>query len=198
MIHLLIKMIDIDNIKKKLTPDLKHTETRIYFGKIISSFIFNGQLSQSDFETIETKLKKSCKLKDIPYALFNEYCYDKYTYYSNSKMDRLISYDIVDTNHSTTDNMDCKINHIKLRDHNTMLFDGKRYYDHVQPFLEATLKLSNHLYIKLRKNIYTYDTNGPASSYQVYIVLKNNFETVKQKNDSINLGSKIIYDMLIL
>ena len=40
MIHLLIKMIDIDNIKKKLTPDLKHTETRIYFGKIISSFIF--------------------------------------------------------------------------------------------------------------------------------------------------------------
>lgn len=191
-------MIDINDIKKKITSDLKHNETRIYFGKIMSSFIFNGQLSQSDFETIETKLKKSCKLKDIPYGLFNEYCYDKYTYYSNSKMDRLISYDIVNINHLSTDNLDCKINHIELNDHNTILFDGKRNYDHVQPFLEATLKLNNNLYIKLRKNIYTYDTTCPVSSYQVHVVLKNNFETIKQKNESVNLSSKIIYDMLIL
>lgn len=189
-------MTDINSIKKKLASSSKHTETRIYFGKTISSFIFNGQLNQSDFDTIEAKLKKSCKLKEIPYALFNEYCYDKYTYYSNSKMDRLISYDVIDTCHIATDKLDCKVNHINLKDHNTIFFDNKRNYDHVQPFLEATLKLSNHLYIKLRKNIYTYDTSGPASSYQIYIIVKNNFETDKQKNDSINLASKIISDML--
>lgn len=184
------------DITVKLVSDKNHNQTRIYIGKVISSSIFNGQLSKEQFDTLEAKIKKSCRLKSIPYALFNEYCYDKYTYHTNTKMDKLTSHEVNDSQNVITSNLDCKIDHIKLKEHNTVDFDSKRNYDHVQPFCEGILKLNDYIYIKLRKNLFNYDINGPISSYQIYIVVKNNFNTVRDKNDSLSLAKTIINDLI--
>lgn len=184
------------DIKAKLVSSQNYNETRIYIGSVISSSIFNGQMTKENFEILESKIKKSCRLDSIPYGLYNEYCYDKYTYHTNVKMDKLTSYEVVETQNSVTPNFDCKIDHIKLKEHNTVDFDSKKNYDHVQPFLEGVLKLNNYIYIKLRKNLFTYDINGPVSSYQIYIILKNTFNTVRDKNDSLTLADAIINDLI--
>lgn len=182
--------------KSKLTSTKDYNETRIYLGKCICSSIFNGQLSETNFNLIESKIKKACNLKIIPYSIYNEYCYDNYIYHTNAKIDKLSSSELVDSENITTSFIDCKIDHIKNKEHNTINFNSKRNYDHVQPFSEASLKLNDYIYIKLRKNLYNYDINGPVSSYQIYIILKNNYNTIKDKTDSISLTSNIINDFI--
>lgn len=189
-------MISIEDIKKKLDESINHNETRIYFGKIISSTIFNGQLNSNIFQVLESKIKKSCKLTKIPYLLFNEYCYDEYTYYSNTKTDKLSKYTLINSSFVNDTNINCKINHLNINELSTFEFNSQLNYQHIQPFSEASLKIGKHLFIKLRKNLYSYDITSPISSYQVYIIYKHIDETKTEKEYNLNLLSNIIADLL--
>lgn len=186
--------MELKNIKQKLQSNNNSNETRIYFGKNISSYLFNGQLNSTEFNLIESIFKKSCKLESIPYKLFTEYCYDTYTYHTNTKIDKLFSYQMIQSHYiSNYKSFDCKINHINLQNHNTFAFNSQHQYNHIQPFLEATLKINDNISIKLRKNIYSYDYASPISSYQVFIIYTH---PNTPNNKDINLIAKIILDVL--
>lgn len=190
-------MISLEQIQNKL--EYKSHQIRIYFGRIISSSIFNGQLSPKHFSKIETTLKKSCKLKDIPYGLYNEYCYNNYTYHTNTKNDKLFTQNIILSDYISNDNdcLETKINHINLIDHSTFDFNVNKKFDHIQPFMESSLKIDNDIFIKLRKNLYEYTVDSPISSYQAYIIFNNNEDNKDNKNNkNIKLVSKIIQDIL--
>ena len=180
-----------EHIKSKLIHDKNSNQIIIYFGKPISSTIFNGQLTQTQFNDIESKLKQSCKLTEVPYGLYNEYCYDNYTYHTNTKSDRLYSQQINNIYHVMGQNqqINVKINHVKLIEEPTFNFNVQQTFNHIQPFMEGSLKIGNQIFIKLRKNLYTYDITSPISSYQVYIIYKGE----KNKND---LLTKIISDII--
>jgi hypothetical protein len=189
-------MISIEDIKNKLNPSVNHNETRIYFGKIISSNIFNGQLNSNIFQLLESKIKKSCKLATIPYMLFNEYCYDEYTYYNNTKTDKLFKYSLANSTFINCTDINCKINYLNIDEPSTFYFNSQMNYQHIQPFSEASLKIGEHIFIKLRKNLYSYDLTSPVSSYQIYIIYKNINETKTEKEYNLNLLSNIIADLL--
>jgi len=191
-------MISIEDIKNKLDLSINHNETRIYFGKTISTSIFNGQLNSNIFQLLESKIKKSCKLTSIPYVLFNEYCYDEYTYYNNTQTDKLFKCTLLNSTFVNNNDINCKINHLNTDEPSTFHFNSQLNYQHIQPFLEATLKISKYIFIKLRKNLYSYDQTSPISSYQIYIIYKNIDETKSEKEYNLNLLSNIIADLLTL
>lgn len=181
----------MEQIAHKLTNQKPYNEIRIYFGKTISSAIFNGQLTADVFTQIENKLKKSCKLKDIPYGLYNEYCYDEYIYQTNTKNDKLFSQEVIDSKYININNksLNAKINFIISEEHESFNFNVQKSFIHIQPFVEASLKIGNQIFIKLRKNLYTYDIDSPISSYQVYIIFKGD-------KNKIELLIKIIEDII--
>jgi len=191
-------MLNIDDIKKKIkiNSSMEYNETRIYLGKIISTDIFNGQLNKHVFKQLENKIKKSCKLETIPYLLFNEYCYDNYSYYSNTKTDKLFKYNLINSAFINEVNINCKINHILIDEQSTFYFNSQLNYQHIQPFSEASLKIGKHIFIKLRKNLYSYSSTSPEASYQIYIIYKNIEETPAEKEHNINLLSNIVADFI--
>jgi hypothetical protein len=188
--------MNLTNIKKILNIPPKHgtNNTKCYLGSTISSFMFDGQLNKTVFSKIETKLKKKCKLDDIPYQLFNEYCYNNFIYYTNGKNDKLHTLEPINTIYLSKNktNIDVKITHYNQHDHDTHQFNCQHKYHNTQPFLIGSLKINENIFIKLRKNLFKYDLKSDISSYQIFIEIK--WENIKP--EYFNIVSKVLYDVV--